>query len=116
MEIKEFIKEVIVQIDSGLNDAKAELKREVLPITPYTTSGATIEKISNNECEFVADIAFELCLEESENKDKSRGISVALAVFDVNAKNKNTNDKASLSKIKFTIPVVVNRYSMNSKI
>lgn len=108
MELKDFIKDVIVDIYEGISAAKKTTGKRIIPEAslipesiPYVKNGIG----PNSQATMVSNLVFEVSL-TNENKDgTSSGIGVLLGSFNIGGKESSENQQTSLSKIKFNIPI-----------
>lgn len=108
MELKEFIKEVIVDIYDGISDAKKATGKTVVPEAslvpesiPYVKNGIG----PGAKATMVSNLIFEVSLAETDKEGSSGGIGVLLGSFNLGGKTTTENNQSSLSKIKFNIPI-----------
>lgn len=116
MELKDFVKNVIVEISTGMLEAKNELKDLDVLINPSSNSGV-IKESQNSErliqyIEF--DVSVEVKSEESASKEGEKEVGGKLQVasfLNIGASKKNTNTENSVTenisnnRVKFSIPV-----------
>ncbi len=101
MELKEFITNTLVEIATGVNDAKSaylELNGEVNPDEQFQ-----IGDRSKPAC----NIDFEVALSENTATKGNKGIGVALSFVSADGSKSTENEINSLTKIKFTVPVIL---------
>lgn len=110
MELNDFIKDVIVGIYSGLNDAKKETKKNVVPSGGLISEGIPYIKNGigpNASATMISNIEFEVALTEGSKDGTDGGIGVLLGALNLGAKGSSESEKVSLSKIKFNIPIAL---------
>jgi hypothetical protein len=114
MELNEFIKGVIVDIRKGIKDASEELKGNILPHDFTDANGVLMSKKrkstgsgTNSENVILSNIEFEVVLMENNKEGGSVGLGVFLGEVGLGTKKSSEDVKSSLSKIKFTIPIVL---------
>lgn len=108
MELKDFIKDVIVSIYNGISEAKETTGKHILPqgnsiseSIPYISKGmAPLDPIA-----IVSNLEFELSLTEGDKNGITGGIGVLLGSLTMGSKGNNEHQQTSLSKIKFNIPI-----------
>lgn len=109
MELKEFIKQTLVDIASGINEAQEEFEKLNACINP------THYYKYNNEYNIaykgdlpvpVQEIQFEVGLTNSTGGGKEGGLGVVLGQFSIGGKSNTTENKEAITKIKFSVPVV----------
>jgi len=116
MELKDFIKNVIVEISQGVLMAKKELDDTDALVNPATTRGVitqlggTDRSVQNIEFDISVSITEET--ESSEQQDKKGTASVSvLQVLNLNFGAKNTETdavsyrNATINRIKFHVPI-----------
>lgn len=109
MELKEFIKEAVSQIADAvteLNEGTTEFKLIANPIR--TSSGDSSDLIILDDgCRKITNIDFNLSLTTSENKGSDAKIGVFASVVGIGASSNENAQNESVSKINFTLPVLL---------
>lgn len=108
MELKDFIKDVIVNIYDGISEAKETVGKPILPqgssiseSIPHINKGMSpLDPIVS-----VSNLEFELSLTEGDKNGTTGGIGVLLGSLTIGSKENNEHQQASLSKIRFNIPI-----------
>lgn len=104
MELKEFVKLVISDITNAVKECQEEIDNGAI-ICP-TSDSITGFRIEDNTKAVISNIEFELSVSETSLNESSNGIGVtSFIVGKLNNGHKNENE--NLSKIKFSIPVVL---------
>ncbi len=108
MELNEFIKDVITSIYNGIAEAKKTTGKSILPSGGLISEG--IPYVKNGigptaEAKMISNLEFEVSLTESNKDGVSSGIGVLLGSINLGAKGNTESQQASLSKIKFNIPI-----------
>lgn len=108
MELKEFIKETLLQIVIGVKDAQEASAKYGAAINPaIIKKGDVMTTRIGDEDRTVQNVSFEVALASSSGESVNKGVGVMLASIGAGI-NKNKDDKSSTTTgIKFTIPVVL---------
>jgi len=116
MDLKEFVKESIVQIAQGIEDANEELMNSsamVNPINITANSGsaqayARTKRPSeqNLGARIVEKVQFDVAVVAETGEEGTVGAKLSIASIGIGAKAKTENTNKSESRIKFSIPVV----------
>lgn len=108
MELDEFIKNVIVSIHKGLDSAKTEVGKSILPSGGLISDGIPYVKSGigpSSKATMVSNLEFEVALTDSNKDGVKSGIGVLLGSLNLGVKGSNETEQISLSKIKFNIPI-----------
>ena len=95
MEIKDFVKSILLQIDSAITDASKESHGDIMM---YSSS-------SNGKQNVEFDIAVKT--EESSGKDKGGKIKV-LEFAEVGGKKSDSQYNSTVSRVSFSVNMVIN--------
>ncbi|HBX44444.1 MAG TPA: hypothetical protein DEG28_00925 [Porphyromonadaceae bacterium] len=108
MELKEFIKETLLQIITGVRDAQTESAEYDAIVNPANIEkGDVMVTHIDNNVRTVQNICFEVALASSSSEATKAGIGVMLAYIGGGI-NKNTDGQNSITTgIKFTIPIAL---------
>lgn len=108
MELKEFVKETLLQIIQGVGDAQDEAEEYGAAINPGKITGNGIAQSGyNNKPCTVQNVDFEVVLSSATNESSKKGIGVMLESIGVGA-NKNTDgNNSTVTNIKFSIPIIL---------
>lgn len=101
MELKEFIKSVLIDITSAVKESQVELNNGAL-IVPDNVIG--LVRSGNKPLSL---IEFEVAITTEDVKEKGKGIKIASAILNGGYKDDNKNSAGCVSTIKFSIPVVL---------
>lgn len=101
MELKEFIKGVLLDITDAVKESQDEIKNGVL-IVPDNVTGLT--RCGNKPLNL---IEFELAITTEDVNEKGKGIKIASALLGGSYKDDSKISAGSVSTIKFSIPVVL---------
>lgn len=111
MELKDFIRETILQIFEGVKDAQCEsikLNASVNPFNKKHSDGFntyySFDELHN--------IEFEVILSELSNNESKAGIGVFLGNLGIGLNDKSEKANTSNTKIKFSIPVSYPMYKL----
>ena len=107
MQLKDFIKETLIQIVQGIGEAQEELKDTDCAINPrdiksedYTTV------ILKNKRHVVQDVDFNIALTNTSNSEDKAGIGVMLGSFGLGGNKTLSDGNTSNTNISFSVPVV----------
>ncbi len=108
MELKDFVKETLLQITQGIKEAQEateEYSRGLNPSSYNSGENYNHATIKNKKYP-IQDVEFEVALTASTEEGNKSGIGVAFGAFAIGG-NKNSGEKnVSVTNIKFTIPAV----------
>ena len=106
MELREFISESLKQIIAGVKQARDYAKGDEARINPSVTPrpGSLYHMASNTHLQ---DIEFDVAVTVTEEKEKAGKISVLAGIFGGEAGGQSRASNASISRIKFSVPVVL---------
>lgn len=117
MELKEYIKTAISDLTDAIGELQAELKNGAIisPSMPTVISTKTIRDPENkNINRVISDINFDVAT-TVENSDKIGGEAKGgIHIFSASIDGENENRYASVSRITFTIPVVLPTWHVKS--
>ncbi|HAY3545068.1 TPA: hypothetical protein JRX92_003467 [Elizabethkingia anophelis] len=107
MELKEFIKEVLTEIVSGIEEAKEELNSKGAIVNPSLiktdANGMYIQDIQGDRR--VQEIHFEIMVNTEEGSTGKAGIGILSGAFNLGA-SASSNDKVNKGNlIKFSVPI-----------
>tara|TARA_R110002096_G_scaffold235404_1_gene425706 strand:- start:140 stop:514 length:375 start_codon:yes stop_codon:yes gene_type:complete len=104
MELKNFIKNVIVEICEGVCSAQEELKDTNAMINPSLINDKNqVDNKHGNRS--VKDIAFNIGL-SIENKEGSKGgLGIVTGLFSAGASAKTEENNKSITSVKFSVPL-----------
>jgi hypothetical protein len=116
MEINQFITQVIVQINKGISNASSDIEKDVLPksynnMSKDINNGIQSVNYKDYDTQLISNIMFELSLTNGKKGSVNGGIGVLLGNINIGASGKNEAEQTSISKIKFTIPIVLREYN-----
>ena len=119
MDLKDFVKESIVQISKGIEEANSELEESDAMVNPINVKmhsmgakgyGRTTRKKEDNsqvaDSKLLQNLEFDVAVTVEAGKQGSAGAKLSIATFNVGAAGKIESTDRSESRIRFTIPVV----------
>lgn len=116
MDLKDFVKESLVQISKGIVEANLELQEVGAIINPlhvivnsdnsqaYGRTGTSQSYHKNSRV--VEKVEFDVAVVAEEGTQTKAGIKLSVATLGLNAGGQSNASDRSESRIKFTIPVV----------
>lgn len=104
MELQEFIRNVLVQIVRGVENAQSELKDSKATINPLGIK-AQIALEQNKEAPEFSNVEFEVAVEVKSQGEQSGGVGIQVAVFKMGVKGKKLEAESHMSKLRFAIPI-----------
>jgi len=109
MELKEFIKETLIQITEGIKEAQDATKETGVIINPDKLGiGAKGDKyIYPDGWRFTNDIEINVAVSVNEKEGHKGGIGVVTGFFSGGASVSQNNENTNVSTIKFSIPVAL---------
>jgi hypothetical protein len=117
MELNDFITTTLTQIATGVKEAQAFYKELGGAINPkgygLNTSNKDTQHIIKtpsstvSHYDYVCNVDFEVALSESSASKTNGGLGVMLGAFTVGGKKGEEASQSALTKIKFTIPVIL---------
>lgn len=118
MDLKDFVKESIIQIAKGIEEANEQLKDSEAMVNPMyiityseeaQSYGRTSERdaeISNPDSKIVQKVDFDVAVVAEVGKQGTAGGKLSIASIGFGAEGKTESSNKSESRIKFSIPVV----------
>jgi hypothetical protein len=122
MDLKDFVKETIVQISKGIEEANAELEESKAMVNPVYVSlnsqgaqgyGRTKERdpdYGNHDSKILQKVDFDVAVSIEAGQQGSAGAKLSIASIGIGAEGKTESSNKSESRIKFSIPVVFPGY------
>ena len=116
MNLKEFIKESIVQISQGITEAEDELQDSSAVVNPRhvataKTDGVYGYMVSPDDTKHkyyraaVQSVDFDVAVYASESTGKKAGVGLMVGTVGIGAQGKEESGSRSESRIKFSVPV-----------
>ena len=111
MELKEFIKDVLIQIIQAVDEAQDEFKGKPHAINPQRTLGPGKEK------EYTQNIEFDVAVQVAKEGKSGGKAKLMIPIINVGAEGgkESTDISSTTSRIKFTIPVAFGYIEKNIK-
>lgn len=106
MELKEFIKETLVQITNGVIEAQDIIKDTGCYINPEGFhSGEQVRTGYNKEYRHVQKVKLSIAISVIENNEKKAGLGVVSGILSAGASTKNNDSNSVTNRIEFDIPI-----------
>ncbi len=116
MDLREFVKESIVQIAKGIEEANEELAESSAMVNPFhivanSDSAQAYARTrppsqNNPEARIVEKVQFDVAVVAESGEEGSAGAKLSIASIGIGAQGKVESSNKSESRIQFTIPVV----------
>lgn len=109
MELKEFIKETLIQISEGIIESQKNLSEKGAVIVPkYSVKGTDFHFVDENNStrQQVNDVNFKVGIKVENISGEKAGIAVITGLFSAAGQASSENVNQSISSIEFTIPVI----------
>jgi hypothetical protein len=110
MDIKDFVKESLMQIAESINDVNVELEEEgsYIPSGDMTGEGVLFTIIKGAKNRNFIKVEFDLAVTVTQGNHTSGGGGLSIASFaNVGIKDENKEGKEEISRIKFMIPMAL---------
>lgn len=118
MDLRNFIKETLVQIAQGIEDASDALDDSAAVVNPRNVVGTQgsedakvygywVENTDRNYRRAVQEIEFDVAVTASEGTETKGGIGVMVGSIGLGTHGKSDATSASQSRIKFSVPMVL---------
>lgn len=110
MDIKDFVKESLMQIAESINEANIELKDKgtYIPSGGIVGEGVLFSVIKGPETRHFIKVEFDLAVTLSQEQDSSGGGGLSIAsLANVGIKREDKEGKEEISRIKFIIPMAL---------
>lgn len=118
MDLKEFVKESIVQISNGILEANKELRdtdglvnpsslipeQDTTP-TVYRT-GSPLYDDETNVTRLAQTVNFDVAISAERGQNSGGGLKLSIASFGINGESKSSENDKLVSRIQFNIPVI----------
>lgn len=105
MELKDFIRETLVQISEGVIAAKAELSEKDILINPGSSPDGTSVYPSDSAERRIQEVAFNVVVSVDKAGATKGGIMVITGLLSGGGSKNNEVKDSSTNKISFTIPI-----------
>lgn len=109
MKLEEFISETINQIISGIRKTHDHAKEQGAVVNPKIEHKKTTLSTKETKIEALSPIRtveFDIAITTSEGKGTKGGIGIFVGPIGVGAQGKSDSSNSSISRIKFSVPVV----------
>lgn len=105
MQLKEFVKNTLIQISEGIKEAQEDSLQLGAYVNPRH-----LRRVKNfievkGHTFGVEEVNFEIGLTESEDKGDKKGIGVNLGCINVGAGTNNESQIVSATNVKFSVPI-----------
>lgn len=110
MDIKDFVKESLMQIAESINEANIELidNGSYVPTGNIVGEGVLCTVVKDSETRHFIKVEFDLAVTVSQEKNTSGGGGLSIASFaKVGIKGEDKEGKEEISRIKFMIPMAL---------
>lgn len=107
MELKDFIKETITQIVNGVVEAQAEINQHGAEINPKRVQFKEAGQYNYHNSGKPQYVEFDVGLTSIQKSGSSEGIGVFLGSISLGKKNDEGAEHTAVSRIKFSLPVVL---------
>ena len=118
MELKEFVKTAIQDITNAVSELQSELKNGsiVSPSMPSAIANSTVMDPDNGSINRkISNIDFDVALTVGDSGTIERGGKVGIQIFSAKIGGENKSHTENVSRITFTIPVVLPTAHVKSK-
>ena len=111
MELNEFVQKTIEQIIDGVYNSQPFAKEKGAIVNPPTTG------INENGCNQpkTQNIEFDVGLTSTSIDESVEGIGVFLGSVGLGKKNESVTGNTAITKVKFTVPIVLPKHNSNGK-
>ncbi len=107
MELKDFIKQTIVQIVDGVVEAQSSIRDKGANINPVNFRFTKDGQQNHSKFAIPQDIVFDIGLTSSEKNGSSEGIGVFLGTINLGKKSEDVAETVAVTKVKFTVPLAL---------
>lgn len=117
MELKDFIRETLVQIAQGIEEASSQLQDSEALVNPRNVSinqsanakhyGVLSENKENSPLRFVEEITFDVAVHATEGTEASAKAGISVGSIGIGGKGSSSETKSSESRIQFRVPMVM---------
>ena len=117
MELKEFIKTALADITNAVSELQTELQNGAIvsPSLPYSVSNATVKDQQNDKINRqISKIDFDVAITVGGTNNTEAGGKVGIQVFSAKLGGNNESHTENVSKIAFSIPIVLPTFHMKN--
>lgn len=107
MELKEFIKETITQIVEGVVEAQSEIAKHGAELNPKRVQFKEAGQLHYHNSGKPHYVEFDVGLTSTQKSGSSEGIGVFLGSISLGKKNDDGAEHSAVSRIKFSLPLVL---------
>lgn len=110
MDIKDFVKESLMQIADSINEVNMELKEKgtYIPSGDIVGEGVLFSVIKDSKTRHFIKVEFDLAVTVSQEHGSSGGGGLSIAsLANVGIKGEDKEGKEEISRIKFMIPIAL---------
>lgn len=119
MDLKDFVRESLVQIANGISEANAALEGTSAAVNPhnvqaYSTEAKAYGRLNDAFKEkdaLVELVEFDVAVTTESGTQTGGGIKISVASIGVGAEGKSTGSQSRESRIKFRVPMVYRKRS-----
>lgn len=104
MELKDFVKEALVQIADGIKEAQDSCKNLGCRINPIYKNG-TANIMRTPDDAHVSEVKFKIGLTSETASSDKKGIGVAFSNLTIGTMGENGVNQSSVTSVEFSIPV-----------
>ena len=105
MNLREFVKETLIQIVAGVADAQSRPPGAQGDGGP-TTSGAIVNPTRDEGVRVIQDVEFDVAITASDATEAGGGLSTALQVVGLRLGASSASREESISRVRFSVPIV----------
>ena len=113
MELNKFIQNTLKQIIEGVAESQAYAKEKGAVINPSRVSYHKDGKNSFHDDAMPQDVQFDVGLTSINTDGSNEGVGVFLGAIKLGKNNQESNQTSALTKVKFTVPLVLPSDSSN---
>jgi hypothetical protein len=106
LELDEFVSQVLRQIVKGVKTAQGEVAGQGGKVNPAMDSGGPGPWDRPTQTP-IQDVRFDVAVSAAEGTKTKGGIGVVIATFALGSQGQSEANRSSLSRITFTVPVVL---------
>ena len=109
MNIQEFLKETLVQISKGIEEAQNELTDSGGRVNPALSTGqSTLQNkggLVTKQGNLVYDVNFDIAISVSDETDTKAGAGIFVASIGVGVQTADSYSSSKVSRIQFKVPI-----------
>lgn len=122
MNLEDFIAQSLSQIAKGIEKANQELADSRAIVSPKNIKGVSknnsstygMLKTDEDEWAVVQEIEFDVAVTASQGKEAKAGAGISVGAITLGATGKEDNKSSSVSRIKFSIPMLLPLHDKNA--